>query len=278
MKENLNTAKDTSGVMSDKRFYTYAYLREDGTPYYIGKGKERRAYERHKRGNLKDFRPKYTDGKIDYNRILILKKNLTENQSILHEEYMISIFGRKDNKTGILINLTDGGQIGGTPGYIFTEERKMQVSKQFKGIPQNSEFVKRRSESVKMHYNSDEGKKTIEYLNKKKKEYFSSEQGKKRLQELSKRWSGKNNPGYGGKFSGEKNGMFGKKHTEEHKKRLSEKLKGRGAKTYIFKNPNGENVIVNNLTEFSKENNLSQSAMHCVNSGKRKHHKGWTKP
>jgi hypothetical protein len=248
-------------------YYTYAYLREDGTPYYIGKGKDDRAYKKG-RGQIKP--PK------DKNRIIFLKQNLTEEEAFRHEKYMIAIFGRKDLGNGILRNRTDGGE--GTSGYVYSEERKQQVSRQFKGIPQDKEFVKRRAESVKKHYNSEEGKKTIEYLNKKKEEYFASEEGKKRLLDLSKKWSGKNNPGYGGRFSGKKNGMYGKKHTEEVKRKISEAGKGRGAKIYKFKNPNGNVVIVENLTNFCKLNNLSQPAMHMVSSGKRNIHKGWTKP
>ena len=257
-------------------FYTYAYLREDRTPYYIGKGSGRRAYEKHKRGKIKDFRPKKLNGSLDIDRILILKKNLTEEQSLKHEEYMISVYGRKDNGSGILRNLTDGGECGGTPGYVCSEERKKQMSKQFKGIPQDKEFIERRMESVRRHYNSDEGKKTIEYLKKKKEEYFASENGKERLLDLSKRWSGKNNPGYGGRFSGEKNGMYGKKHTEEGKIKISEAGKGRGAKTYEFYNPEGKKVIIHNMAKFCKDNNLPQTVMASVATGKRKHHIGWT--
>ena len=81
-----------------QEYYTYAYLREDGTPYYIGKGKGKRAYERH------------SVNKPPRDRILFLKKNMTEDESFKHEIYMIFVLGRKDLGTGMLRNRTDGGQ------------------------------------------------------------------------------------------------------------------------------------------------------------------------
>lgn len=129
MKENLNIVKVISGVMSNKKFYTYAYLREDRTPYYIGKGEGKRLYEKHKRRGQKDFRPKLENGSINKNRIIYLKKNITEEEAFKHEIYMISVFGRKDLKTGILINMTDGGD--GLSGFIFNEDRRNEISKRF---------------------------------------------------------------------------------------------------------------------------------------------------
>ena len=82
-------------------YYTYAYLREDKTPYYIGKGKGNRAYIRGK----KDTKPPK-----DKSRIIFLKQNLTETEAFRHEIYMIAVFGRKDLGTGILHNRTDGGE------------------------------------------------------------------------------------------------------------------------------------------------------------------------
>jgi hypothetical protein len=100
-----------------KDFYTYAYLRKDGTPYYIGKGKGNRAY--HKNKNEIKVPPR--------ERVVILKKGLTEEEAYKHEVYLIFVLGRKNIGTGILRNLTDGGE--GTSGKKLTPEQIAQRQK-----------------------------------------------------------------------------------------------------------------------------------------------------
>jgi hypothetical protein len=82
-----------------KNHYTYAYLREDRTPYYIGRGTGRRAFKSHRHIPVP---PK--------DRILFLKTGLSYAESVKHEIYMVAVLGRKDLGTGILRNLTDGGE------------------------------------------------------------------------------------------------------------------------------------------------------------------------
>jgi hypothetical protein len=125
-------------------YYTYAYLRENGTPYYIGKGKGKRI----------DF-PYNRAAKLPpKERRIYLKKNITEKEAIKHEIYMIFILGRKDLGTGILRNLTAGGDgISGCVrknetrekiraallGKKLTESRKKKISEARKGRFQGSE-------------------------------------------------------------------------------------------------------------------------------------------
>ena len=111
-------------------YYVYAYLREDGTPYYIGKGKGDRAYDK--------FRVIKVPPK---DRIVIVLQNLTEEQAFSNERDFIAWYGRKDNNTGTLRNLTDGGE--GTSGRKLSEETKNKMRKSSKGFtPEMREKIK----------------------------------------------------------------------------------------------------------------------------------------
>jgi len=133
--------------MNGVNYYTYAYLREDKTPYYIGKGKGDRVYSTNGRTtNL----PK------DKSRIIFLKQNLTEEEAFKHEVYMIAVFGRKDNGTGILRNKTDGGD--GISGYIHSEETRRKISASMTP-EQRSERSRKASASMTPEQRSEVAKK-----------------------------------------------------------------------------------------------------------------------
>jgi hypothetical protein len=103
----------TSVVME---FYTYEYLRADGSPYYVGKGSNGRAWV-----SRKGHRPP------EGNRIRI-KYWPDEATAFAYEIYQIDFWGRKDLGTGILRNRTDGGQ-----GIHWSEERRRRQSEALKG-------------------------------------------------------------------------------------------------------------------------------------------------
>lgn len=98
-------------------FYVYAYLREDGTPYYIGKGKNKRAWAK----------SRTVDRPLDPSRIIITHVGLTEVWALAMERWYIRWYGRKDNGTGILRNFTDGGD--GVTGRPMTDKDREKISK-----------------------------------------------------------------------------------------------------------------------------------------------------
>jgi hypothetical protein len=116
-------------------YYTYAYLREDGTPYYIGKGIGRRINKPH------GYVPVPPS-----NRRIFLKQNMTESDALRHERYIISIVGRKNIGTGPLINITEGGENGGggwNKGMTmnFSPDRGDKISQSLKGYKKTTEHL-----------------------------------------------------------------------------------------------------------------------------------------
>ena len=182
-------------MVNPNRFYTYAYLREDRTPYYIGKGQGSRVYSKHRTINS----PK------DKSRIIFLKQNLTEEDAFKHEIYMIAVLGRKDLGTGILRNRTDGGE--GSSGVIISEETRRKISEASKGRTLSEEHKRKLIEANKGKTHSEESKRKMSEAHKN-----PSEETKRKMSEAKK-----------GKTPWNK----GKTHSEETKRKLSEANKGK---------------------------------------------------
>jgi hypothetical protein len=155
-------------MVNPNRFYTYAYLREDRTPYYIGKGSGKRIFEKRKRC----CRPPK-----DKSRIIFLKQNITEEEAFKHEIYMIAVFGRKDLGTGILHNRTDGGE--GKSGWVASEETRRKMSESGKVKIYSEEHRKKIGESNKRRIVSEETRRKMS-------ERIRSEETRRKMSESGK--------------------------------------------------------------------------------------------
>jgi hypothetical protein len=191
-------------------YYTYAYLREDKTPYYIGKGKGKRIYNKMNG----DIRPPK-----DKSRIIFLKKNLTEEEAFKHEIYMIDVFGRKDLGTGILRNRTNGGE--GASGVLVNEETRKKLSEMRVG-EKNPNYGKKMTEEQKQK------------ISEKRKGMKLTEEHKDKIRQrmmgntwnLGRKLSDETKQKVGEAQKGNQN-MKGKKLSDETKKKMSEAHKGK---------------------------------------------------
>lgn len=155
------------------KFYVYAYIRSKdsatakaGTPYYIGKGTGNRAWDKH------------TFPIPNNSRIIILETGLTELGSLALERRLIAWWGRKDLKTGILYNLTSGGD--GVSD--ISEEHRLRLSKSHLGKRHTDETKSKMSKVHKGQYRNQESRAKISAANKGRK--HSAEQNLKILKDV----------------------------------------------------------------------------------------------
>jgi len=184
-------------------FYVYTYLREDGTPYYVGKGKGQRAFYKGKHERIKKPR--------DNSRIVIVEDNLSEKDAHNLETELIERYGRKDIGTGILQNRTNGGE--GISGAKFgrpPEERIEKIAASNRG---RKHTEKARENMSRGHI----GKKDSEETKKKKSASARKPKSEVHRKNIAEAKKGEKNPMYG-KVSP----MKGKTLSEETKQKIRE--------------------------------------------------------
>jgi hypothetical protein len=175
-----------------ENFVVYAYSRQNGTFYYIGKGRPSRPYKKRKTG-IKP--PK------DNSRIHILHANLPENLAFEYERNLITFYGRKDLGIGLLHNRTNGGE--GVSGWVPRKEWRINKSKSMEG--KNNSFY------------------GLCHTNRSKELISKGNKGKS---------SGEKNYFYGKKFIGKENPMFGRKRPDLSLRNVVDSSPVKGTKWY----------------------------------------------
>lgn len=148
---------------SEKVYYVYAYYNLDNSPFYIGKGKDNRflyhLYEFQNYRKDKTLYNKYKTNKIksiiksvgeEYflnHCIKIIKDRLTNEEALLLEKAEIEKYGKLIDGTGILTNITDGGEycIG---NFFKSKEHRKKISNSLKGHTRSEKSKKKQSKTV----------------------------------------------------------------------------------------------------------------------------------
>lgn len=216
--------------MKEDVYYVYAYLdpREkydsdlNYRPFYIGKGKNNRKNDHINEPCGKNYlKYKYLSSMKKDNIlpiIVLIKENMNENDAFILEKHLIKQYGRIDNDSGILCNLTDGGE--GTSGRKCTDTTRSKISeanknkvawnknkshKEDKRIYHGKSYIRTEETLKKISISQKICKSTKEHKEKFVEIMTSDEVIEKRRKKIIENGSlrGENNPIYGTKRSNE---------------------------------------------------------------------------
>jgi hypothetical protein len=162
-------------------FYTYLWLRENGTPYYVGKGKGKRGFTSLK--HSVNCPPK--------ERIIIYPAE-SEVDAFETEIALIWYYGRKDLGVGCLRNHTDGGEGVSGPKSL---AHRLNIGKAHVGMKRSEQAKKNISEACIGHKHTEEWKqKHSELLSGRKRPPRTEEWRRKQSVAMAKRMEEKYGP------------------------------------------------------------------------------------
>jgi len=193
--------------------YLYRHIRLDkNEPFYIGIGSQSDKYYRSKRITKRNkiWNDIYIKTEI---RVDIVLDNISWEEACKKEIEFIKLYGRIDNKTGVLSNLTDGGE-----GYLNPSEEvrnKISISKSGNNNPwYGKKFSKEHCNKIAL---GNTGRKVSKETRKKISE---SQKGIPRNSEEMKKHLSKIN-------SGSNHLHFGKQKSQLTRNKISEALTGK---------------------------------------------------
>lgn len=105
----------------NENYCVYIHSKPCGDIFYVGIGTLKRSKDKWSRSVLW----KRIVNKYGY-YITIISRDVSKNTACSIERMLISFYGRIDKKTGILANLSDGGE--SNRGVILSEETRMKIS------------------------------------------------------------------------------------------------------------------------------------------------------
>lgn len=207
--------------------YLYRHIRLDkNIPFYIGIGNDKRF----SRANCKNNRSNVWKNIVNVTEYEVEILFVHDDYGFIKEKEkeFIALHGRRDLGKGPLVNMTDGGE--GMLGYVMPDELRKKHSDRQKGEKNHmwgkklSDYEKHiRSIALKDVKRPDLAGDNHPFFNKKRPDHSLKLKGRK-YEEGRVR------------LSGEKNPMYGKNHTEEAIRKMSESCKGKyaGEKNPMF--------------------------------------------
>ena len=146
--------------------YVYRHIRKDkNEPFYIGIGSDLKYKRANEKSRRNDIWYKIIN-KTDY-EVQILFDSITWEEACVKEKEFILLYGRIDSNTGVLCNMTNGGD--GVVGFLFTDEIKEKISKSITGIKRSDETRKKISQNSKRKRLTQEEKMHLSKMYKGKK-------------------------------------------------------------------------------------------------------------
>jgi hypothetical protein len=222
-------------------YYVYAHTLPDGTVFYVGRGRGKRAtahYDRSSWWNRKVVKHYPNGHKITP---VYLSENLSFEESNQIEQFWIAVHGKIKTRTdGTLVNICDGG--GGSSGHTVSVENKKKTSERLRGKKLSPDVCHKMSIAKKGI------PKSIEHRRK-----------------ISEYRKGKPSPNKGMRWSAEQICRIDRDKMSMCQRKTD----------MVVISPSGESHIIGNRTSFAALHNLNRHKLSALGSYGRKSHKGW---